>query len=82
MKDRKKLSLEEELQLAVEDVVIGQTMRGSLVGTIKRTIQGILIRRRIRGANVEVRRQGMGFEILILIRQPGARVREIRLNMG
>ena len=74
--------LETELRHAIEDAIVGEIMRPGLAGRIKTIARAILIRRRLSQSKVLVSQSGMGFDVRIYIQQPGARVQEIRVNVG
>ena len=74
-------ALKQELQIAMEDAVIGEIMRPSLVGRLKTIGRSILLRHGLRKSHVHVERQGNGFAIKVYLQQPGAVVREIWLSL-
>ena len=79
---RNQSALETELRHAIEDAVVGAILRPGLAGRIKTIARAILIRHRLSRSQVIVNQRGTGFDVTVLIQEPGARVREIRLNVG
>ena len=75
-------SIEQELQVALEDAVVGKTLRSYMVGQLKRTAQAVLIRHRIRKSQIDVHQQGNGFLVSILLPPQGPIVRAVRLRFG
>ena len=75
-------TLQEEIQFALEDAVIGKTLRPYMMGQLKRTAQGILIRHRIRNANIHVSQQGTSFSVSITLPPQGPIVQAVRLRFG
>ena len=74
--------LQEEIQYALEDAVVGKTLRPYMAGQLKRSAQGILIRHRIRNAHIEVTQQGAGFSVSITLPPQGPIVQTVRLRFG
>ena len=75
-------TLQEEIQFALENAVVGKTLRPYMSGQLKRTAQGILIRHRIRNANIQVVQQGAGFSVSITLPPQGPIVQAVRLRFG
>lgn len=74
--------LQEEIQVALEDAVVGKTLRSYMVGQLKRTAQGVLIRHRIRDAQIEAKQIGAGFSVSITLPPQGPIVQTVRLRFG
>ena len=75
-------TLQEEIQFALENAVVGKTLRPYMAGQLKRTAQGILIRHRIRNANIQVTQQGSGFSVSITLPPQGPIVQAVCLRFG
>jgi len=75
-------TIQEELQVALEDAVVGKTLRSYMTGQLKRTAQAVLIRHRIRQSQIDVQQQGNGFLVSILLPPQGPIVRAVRLRFG
>ena len=75
-------TLQEEIQFALENAVVGKTLRPYMTGQLKRTAQGILIRHRIRNADIQVTQQGSGFSVSITLPPQGPIVQAVRLRFG
>jgi len=75
-------TLRHEIQGALEDAVIGKPLRSYMSGQLKRTAQGVLIRHRIRNANINVQQQGSGFSVTITLPPQGPIVSVVRLRFG
>jgi len=75
-------TLQEEIQFALENAVIGKTLRPYMTGQLKRTAQGILIRHRIRNANINVSQHGSGFSVSITLPPQGPIVQTVSLRFG
>ena len=75
-------TLQEEIQFALENAVVGKALRPYMVGQLKRTAQGILFRHRIRNAQIEVSQQGPGFSVSITLPPQGPIVKAVRLRFG
>ena len=76
------IPLEEELTIAIEDAVVGEILRPSLVGRMKTVARAILLRRGHGNSRVSVRQVGTGFEVEVFLQRPGARVQQIHLRFG
>ena len=74
--------LEEELTFAIEDAVVGEILRPSLVGRVKTIARAILLRRGHGKSKISVRQVGNGFEVEVFLPRPGARVQQIHLKFG
>ena len=82
MSGKKHIPLEEELTHAIEDAVVGEIMRPSLVGRLKTVARAILLRRGHQNSRIAVRQIGNGFEVEVYLQRPGTRVRQIHLRFG
>ena len=74
-------ALKYELQMAMEDAVIGEIMRPSLIGRLRTIGRSILLRHGLNKSHIHVERQGNGFSIKVYLQQPGAIVREIWFSL-
>ncbi len=74
--------LQEDIGYALEDAVVGQVMRPSLVGQLKRTAQSILYKHNIRKSQIDVQQQGSGFVVQITLPPQGPIVQTVRLRFG
>jgi hypothetical protein len=72
-------TLQDELQYALEDAVVGQNMSASLTHQLKRTANNILYRHRITKAQITIQQQGSGFEVTVVIPPQGPIVQTVRL---
>ena len=75
-------SIQQELQVALEDAVVGRPLRPYMIGTLKRTAQAVLIRKRIRSAQIDVVQQGTGFVVSITLPPQGPIVTAVRIRFG
>jgi hypothetical protein len=75
-------TLQEEIQFALENAVVGKTLRSYMSGQLKRTAQGVLIRHRIRNAQIEAKQIGAGFSVNIILPPQGPFVQAVRLRFG
>ena len=75
-------TLQEEILSALEDAVIGKTLRPYMAGQLKRTAQGILIRHQIRNAHIDVQQRDAGFSVSIQLPPQGPIVETVRLRFG
>lgn len=75
-------TLQEEIQFALENAVVGKILRPHMAGQIKRTAQGILIRHRIRNTHIEVVQRGAGFSVSITLPPQGPIVQSVCLRFG
>ena len=82
MPGRNPISLEEELTVAIEDAVVGEILRPSLVGRLKTVARAILLRRGHGNSRISVCQVGNGFEVEVFLQRPGARVRQIHLRFN
>ena len=74
--------LQEEIQFALEDAVVGKTRRPYMTGQLKRIAQSILIRHRIRNASIKVSSRGTGFAVSITLPPQGPIVQAVSLRFG
>lgn len=74
--------LQEDIGYALEDAVVGQVMRPSLVSQLKRTAQSILYKHNIRKSQIDVQQQGNGFVVQIVLPPQGPIVQTVRLQFG
>ena len=82
-KAKKKLeAMQEEIQYALEDLVIGQLRSPHLPGRMKRTIQGVLARHQIRNAKILISSQGSGYIVDLTLPPQGPIVTTVRLRFG
>lgn len=76
------LSLQRELQPALEDAVVGQILRSSLKEQLKRTATSILYRHGVRRSQIDVQQQGTNFSVTITLPPQGPIVQTVRLRFG
>ena len=74
--------LQEEIQVALEDVAVGQIKNAHLPGRLKRTVQGLLIRHRIRHSQIKIFDAGHGYTVDVIIPPQGPIVERIHLRFG
>ena len=79
---KKLLLLQEEIQYALEDVAVGQIRSAHLPGRMKRTIQGILSKHRMRSTSINIVAQGSGYVIDVTLPPQGPIVQAIRLRFS
>ena len=75
-------ALKEELQLAIEDAVMGANFDRWLTGKVELAVTTILQRRGLRGARVSVRTKGHGLIVEIQLPPAQARVERIVIQVG
>ncbi|MCB9742138.1 MAG: hypothetical protein H6741_35295 [Alphaproteobacteria bacterium] len=75
------MTLEEELQLALEDAIMGQNLGPGLPGRVATAARAVLLRHGLGRSQVSARQVGAGVEVSILLPAPQARVRQIRLHL-
>ena len=75
-------SIQEELQAALDDAVVGKPLRPYMIGTLKRSAQAVLIRKGIRSAQIDAVQQGSGFVVSIILPPQGPIVTAVRLRFG
>ena len=75
-------ALQEDIQYALEDVVLGQNLHAGLPAQIKRTANSVLLRHNIRRSNIQVQQQGTGFVVSVTLPPQGPIVKEVRLRFG
>ena len=73
--------LRAELEAALEDAVVGEPNTAALEGRIRTVTRAVLMRRGLGRARVEVRRQGAGLAVRVLLPPGAARVRELVLTL-
>lgn len=74
--------LQEELQPALEDAVIGKTLHSDLKHQLKRTANSVLYRHAIHKSLIEVTQQGTTFSVTITLPPQGPIVQTVRLRFG
>jgi hypothetical protein len=74
--------VEQEIQYALEDLVMGQNLHAGLGAQIKRTVHSILYRQNIRKSHIFVQRQGNGFVVTVSLPPQGPIVQTVQLNMN
>ena len=74
--------IEQEIQYALEDLVMGQNLHSGLGAQIKRTINSILYRQNIRKSQTQVERKGNGFVVTVFRPPQGPIVKTVRLNVN
>ncbi len=75
-------TLQQDIQHALEDVVLGQNLHAGLPGQIKRTVNSILLRNNIRQSTIQVQQQGTGFVVSVTLPPQGPIVQQVRLRFG
>ena len=75
-------SLQESLQFALEDTVIGQNLGPSLPHQLKRTATNILYRHNVKRSQINVQQQGAGYIVTIVIPPQGPIVQTVRLTIS
>ena len=75
-------SLEEKLQAAMEDAVVGEPMGPMLVGRLKTAARTVLLQAGHSRAQVQVQlARGSGFVVDIVLPAQGARVQRMQLSI-
>jgi len=74
--------LRAELEAALEDAVVGEPNSAALEGRVRTVTRAVLMRRGLGRSRIEVRRQGAGIAVRIVLPPGAARVREIVLTLG
>ena len=74
--------LQEEIQAALEDSTIGQIKNAHLPGRIKRTVQGLLLRHRIKNAQIKIFDAGNGYTVDVILPPQGPIVGQVHLRFG
>ena len=75
-------SIEEEMQYALEDAVVGRNMSPNLKHQLKRTATNVLYQHNIRQSQISVQQQGSGFVVTVLIPPQGPIVETVRLRFS
>ena len=75
-------SIQEEMQFALEDAVVGRNMSPSLSHQLKRTATNVLYQHNIRQSQISVQQQGAGFVVTVLIPPQGPIVETVRLRFS
>ena len=75
-------NIQEELQIALDDAVVGKPLRPYMIGTLKRTAQAVLIRKQIRTSHINVVQHGTAFVVSITLPPQGPIVTAVRLRFG
>ena len=76
------LAIQEELQPALEDAVIGKPLHADLKHQLKRTANSVLYRHSINRSHIDVQQQGTTFSITVTLPPQGPIVRVVRLRFG
>ena len=74
--------LQDEIQSALEDTAVGQPKSAHLPGRLKRTVQALLIRHRIRNAQIKIFDAGNGYTVDVVLPPQGPIVERIHLRFG
>ena len=75
-------TVQDELQFALEDAVVGQNLSAGLVHQLKRTAKNVLYRKNIKQSQIHVQQQGAGFVVTVLIPPQGPIVQMVRLRIS
>lgn len=75
-------SIQNELQSALEDAVVGQTLRSGLKAQLKRTATSVLYRHNIRKSHIDVQQQGTTFSVTVTLPPQGPIVQTVQLRFG
>ena len=76
------MSLEDQLQLALENAIAGENHGPLLAGRLTTAARGVQFRHGLGSARVSVRRVGSGMEVAIQLPPNQPRVRQLVIRLG
>jgi len=70
------------LEAALEDAAVGEPSSAALEGRLRTVARAVLLRHGLGQSRVEVRRQGAGLAVRVILPPGTARVRELVVTLG